>query len=286
MTSLQKELTSARQFKFATALVKMTGVDLIHEPIRQCMNKGGRGEILVGIDLPSDPNAIQRLAELGTEYSGQLKLKYFRHLKNLCFHPKVFWFKGSNGKTSVIVGSSNLTGGGLVENYEANILVRVGSVSSKLAVYFDEHFHGAYSSDVTSEWIAKYRSEWEKRQKFFARLSQLRRKAQVAARRSARNSLASEQIEGRRIAFTGKIKDWPRKAKLYPKVERLGGQIVEVDQIVNADYLVHAELMGGRKTTRKLRGARNYEIPVFTQEHFFDLVDKTESKRKKELSSR
>jgi HKD family nuclease len=284
VTRIQKELGSAREFKIAKAMVSQAGVKWLSQSLEQCMDKGGKGRILIGVDLPSDPNAIEELDDRAAEYPGQLKLKYFRPLKSRIFHPKLFLFTKSNGKVSAIIGSSNLTGGGLAENYEANILVRSGAITDELVEYFDEHFEGAYSSDVTSEWIAEYRREWAKRKKLIERLRRLRRKTQVAARKKSRNLHLPKRIKGEHIAFTGGIPDWPRR-KLYRFVERLGGHIVEAERISNANYLIHAEMMNGRKSTRKLRGARHYKIPIITEEDFRSLVIKEKSLRTKGKAS-
>src|SRR5271157_2244771 len=116
VSHIQQTLAASQQFHIATAMVSTAGVSRLYKSIERCMAKGGTGQILIGIDLPSDPNAIETLLHIATEYSGQLELKYFRPLRNRIFHPKLFLFKRRTGKASAIIGSSNLTQGGLVEN--------------------------------------------------------------------------------------------------------------------------------------------------------------------------
>jgi phosphatidylserine/phosphatidylglycerophosphate/cardiolipin synthase-like enzyme len=64
-----------------------------------------------------------------------------------------------------VVGSSNLTGGGLAENYEVNLLVDSNNTAEELCAYFDEHFEGAYSVRLTHDWLKEYAKEWAKRKK-------------------------------------------------------------------------------------------------------------------------
>jgi HKD family nuclease len=281
VTKIQRELASAHQFQIATAMVSVAGVEWVYRSIEQCMEKGGSGRILFGIDLPSDPKAIERLRNIATEYSSQLELKYFRPLKSRIFHPKLFLFRTRSGKNSAIIGSSNLTGGGLTENYEANGWVQSSTVANELAEYFDELFEGAYSRRVTPEWIASYRSEWLQRKKLFDRIRRLRQKSQAIARKHIGKSYKAKRIKGYRLAFTGGILDWPRTHRLYPLVKHLGGMIVEAEQISNANLLVQTERMGGRKTTRKLRGAHHFHIPIITEEDFWALVGKEEAIRRR-----
>jgi len=56
------------------------------------------------------------------------------------FHPKVSVFFKRNGKKTAIIGSSNLTGGGLSGNFEANVLLDNPGIVQKFQDYLDEHF--------------------------------------------------------------------------------------------------------------------------------------------------
>lgn len=222
VTRLQEELLSARMFRIASAMISVAGLNEIVHSLERCLERGGSGRILIGVDLPSDPHAIERLRKLAAKSSGNLKLKYFRPLKNRIFHPKLFIFGNGATGTSAIIGSSNLTGGGLTENHEANIWVRSGDVVNELTEYFDEHFEGAYSSQVTPEWLADYRKTWVLRKKLFDRLKTLRQRSQSKSRRHAPQSHLPKRIKDSLIAFTGGIRDWPRKSGLYPTRPSLG----------------------------------------------------------------
>lgn len=100
LTVVQRQLTSARRFKIATAMVSSAGMDYIRDSIRRCLQKGGSGEILIGIDLPTDPKALGELLQIQSKHAGQLELKTFRRLKRRIFHPKLFIFEGSGGNKS------------------------------------------------------------------------------------------------------------------------------------------------------------------------------------------
>jgi hypothetical protein len=253
----------------------------VDDSMRRCLHKGGSGEILVGIDLPSDPKALQQLIRIEGNYAGQLKVKIFRRLKSRIFHPKLFIFEGRNGKNSAIIGSSNLTGGGLTENYEVNVLVEADTVAGELKDYFDEHFQGAYSEDLTSDWLKHYVKEWLKRKKLLDKLRKPPPKNRARAHTNIEKVDTPKRISGYRFAFTGAIPDWPRAKKLYPCVRELGGRITEAEHIASADCLVHGEVMSGRKTTRKLRGARQNRVPVISEEEFMALVARERALRKR-----
>jgi HKD family nuclease len=279
VAQVRSELVAAKEFHIATALVSLAGVNTLYQSLEKCIEKGGSGKVLVGVDLPSHPDAIERLLSLKTQYPGQLELKYFRPLKRRIFHPKLFLFKRRNGKGIAIIGSSNLTAGGLEENYEANVWMELSGAANQLFEYFEEHFEGAYSSRVTPDWIAGYREEWRQRKKLLDKLHKLRQRTQAITQKLALGTGLPKRLKDKRLSFTGRIIDWPREHKLYPLVRRLGGELVEAKGISKADFLIHAEIMGGRKTTRKLRGARKFGIPVITEEDFWRLIRREESVR-------
>jgi HKD family nuclease len=281
LTTVQRHLASARRFKIATAMVSAAGMDYVGDSIRRCLQKGGTGEILIGIDLPTDPKALGELLQIQSKHAGQLDLKTFRRLKKRIFHPKLFIFEGSRGNKSAVVGSSNLTGGGLAENYEVNLLVDSNSTAEELSDYFDEHFEGAYSVRLTHEWLEEYAKEWAKRKKLLDKLRQISRKGSARAPKERDGVDVPNRIKGYNFAFTGGIPNWPRDSKLYPYVRTLGGKITEAEHIANANCLVHGEVMNGIKNTRKLRGARQQHIPVISEEDFMALIAKEKTLRKR-----
>jgi HKD family nuclease len=281
VTRLQEELLSAKMFRIASAMVSVAGVNEIFRSLERCLDRDGAGRILIGVDLPSDPHAIEKLRRLAAKYSGNLKLKYFRPLRSRIFHLKLFIFGSGASSTSAIIGSSNLTGGGLTENHEANIWVRSGGVVSELTDYFDEHFEGAYSSQVTPEWLAEYGKDWALRKKLYDRFRKTRRRRSSMVFQQIREVKFPKRIRGSFIAFTGGIPEWPRVRKLYPLVKRLGGTVAEIGGVARASCLVHAELPRGQKTTRKLRRANETHIPIITEENFWGLV-----RREKDLRRR
>jgi len=280
VTRIQRELPSAKMFRIATAMVSPAGVDELYPSLERCLERGGSGRILIGVDLPSDPNAIERLRKLSMKHAGYFELKYFRPLRNRIFHLKLFIFGNGGSRHSAIVGSSNVTAGGLIDNHEANIWVQSGSAVDELTEYFDEHFEGAYSSQVTPEWLDEYREGWALRKRLYDRLRKLRRKKSSAVFLPHRNSNFPKRIKDSLIVFTGRIPNSPRR-ELYPLVRRLGGDTAEIGGVARASCLVHAELPRGFKTTRKLRRARKVGIPVITEEAFWSLVSKEKALRRK-----
>ena len=69
--------------------------------------------MLFGVDLPTDPDAIRSLkANFKVRHKENFEVRRFQPGTRF-FHPKVSVFVKRNGTKTAIIGSSNLTGGGL-----------------------------------------------------------------------------------------------------------------------------------------------------------------------------
>jgi HKD family nuclease len=125
-------LLESTQVNIAVAFLRKSGIDQIFKALDYALTKNeATVEIIVGLDFrTTDYSALLALEQIKLEYPG---FKYFcfgdrgDNFNELIFHPKVYLFKGasSNQKTyTSIIGSSNLTGGGLSTNFEINAIFR------------------------------------------------------------------------------------------------------------------------------------------------------------------
>jgi HKD family nuclease len=251
---IKTELAKASRVCFGMALVTRSGLDLLYPSIERFLERGGRASVLFGVDLPSEPRAIEILSRLEEQHSQNFVLRRFQPGRTF-FHPKLSIFERQNGAKTAIIGSSNLTGGGLSSNYETNVFVDEPRAVRQFLDYFDEHFQGAHARRVDEDWLDQYRRLWTQRKRVEEQQRRLQREARSLGR-PPRN--IPTEIKGHVFAFTGKIVDWPRDDRLYPYVERRGGSVAKKAGSMNsAECLVHAEILGGRRSTRKLLKAEN-----------------------------
>jgi HKD family nuclease len=272
LDEVRRQVRRAREFSIAQALITVNGLVQVEKEIRDSLGRGGGGRVLVGIDMPTEPEAIERLLRIQEMYGPQLELRFFKSGVHRMLHAKFAVFRDQHGKGTGIIGSSNLTLGGLTQNYEANALISDQNLVGRLVAYFEEHFFGGHSKPITHEWLQAYRVLWSERQKAVKRLRTIRAKVRRLGARSDTEK-APRRVKGHVFAFTGKIHKWPRATKLYPLIKRLGGQVVpSADGIARADCLVHGDILGRKKSTRKLARARVEKMPIITEEDFFRLV--------------
>ena len=262
------DLERASQFRLGMALVTKSGLDLIHRSIERCLKQGGYGYVLFGVDLPTEPAAIEILYTIQTQHKENFELRRFEPGRTI-FHPKFSIFVGQTGTVTAIIGSSNLTEGGLSKNYETNVFLDDRKVVQQFLDYFEEQFQGAHARPVDQRWLGQYREHWAEREKAEQRQRTLREKARDLGGPPAN---IPNRIKGHVFAFTGKIANWPRP-RLYRYIEQHGGQFAKkAGGMGSAECLVHAEILGGRESTQKLLKAHQLKIPIITEEQFLKLA--------------
>ncbi len=109
------------------AFAKNSGVLRIKDSLERFRERGGRVNVYVGVDLG------------GTSYEALTALRLHTDSLNVVhaengqtFHPKIYQFVGKE-KGVVVIGSHNLTGGGLWTNFESSVLIPVDGSETKEA---------------------------------------------------------------------------------------------------------------------------------------------------------
>ena len=153
---LLDDLDEARSVDLAVAFVFPSGVQLILEHLRDCLDRAGKVRILTGdyLDL-TDPQALLQLLDL----EGNLELRVFE-TKNVTFHPKAYIFQNRDGSGRAYVGSSNLTLSALRQGIEWNYRVDSHSNEQGFRVIqqaYDQIFQHPSTCPVDHHWIDAYR---------------------------------------------------------------------------------------------------------------------------------
>jgi len=125
---LKSELIESTQVKIAVAFLRRTGIDEIYKSLDFAMNQNqAKVEIIAGLDFKTtDYKALLALKEIE---DSQKNFTFYcfgdkrDNFNDLVFHPKIYLFETAlsrNTKYTSIIGSSNLTSGGLTSNFEVN----------------------------------------------------------------------------------------------------------------------------------------------------------------------
>lgn len=103
------------RLEIAVAWAKRSGLRFIREQIEDFTARGGELHLIIGIDAGG---ASRQGIELA--YSLATTCAIFHHPSSRTFHPKAYIATGTNC-AQAIIGSNNLTQGGLFENFETSI---------------------------------------------------------------------------------------------------------------------------------------------------------------------
>lgn len=133
--------------RILAAFAKTSGVSRIANALIAFRQHGGRISAIIGIDQrATSKQALRMLLDLTDEL-----LVYHDRSPNRTFHPKLYLLAKPGRHATAIVGSGNLTGGGLFTNYEVMVLLDLDlSVLEELNIYNDLESLFAYYADETS----------------------------------------------------------------------------------------------------------------------------------------
>ena len=106
-------------FRAAVAFVKRSGIKHIADSLR-AFSRRGHIRMAVGVDVRG--TSVEGLTALLECVGGRGEVWVFHNENGPSFHPKMYVFSNDRN-AEVIIGSGNLTQGGLFENYEASIIL-------------------------------------------------------------------------------------------------------------------------------------------------------------------
>ncbi len=124
---LTASLEWATEIRIASAFATKAALTKILSPMEKMLARGGSVTVMYGLDCHvTDPEVIEQLRQLASSYP---KVKQYVHVNwanavNQTFHTKLYIAVGGEQVAQVLIGSSNLTIGGLWRNTEANALLR------------------------------------------------------------------------------------------------------------------------------------------------------------------
>lgn len=147
-SEFEKMVGRADEILVASAMLTMDGLRYFDNRKEECDLK-----MLVGIDLPTQPKALQRLLDEGISTR-------VHNIKEQFFHPKVYLFR-KDEKWTGYVGSGNCTGGGVETNLEMTLKTEDQDVLADLVKWFHTYFDRIgtpLTQDFTEEYKDFFRS--------------------------------------------------------------------------------------------------------------------------------
>lgn len=155
---LRDSMDFANKIRIAVAFLKEGGYVEIESSLVKALKNNKNVEFIVGA-CPNyritDPSVLEKLQALENIHQN-LTLRFFGENH---FHPKLFIFERDD-EIRVILGSSNLTAGGISSNIEANIIIegkRREKLVDDILRFFDNEILGE-SSRLTRQVVDEYKT--------------------------------------------------------------------------------------------------------------------------------
>jgi len=122
---LSQRIVQSNDIRIAVAFLSMRGINLLYDSIDFALDQGASFEFLAGLDMQTtEPEALHFLYNLSKKNANLTLYCYVSVEPSSIYHPKIYLLKNTNSSEVIaIVGSSNLTEGGLKRNIEANLII-------------------------------------------------------------------------------------------------------------------------------------------------------------------
>ncbi|HZI19390.1 MAG TPA: hypothetical protein VEY09_12420 [Pyrinomonadaceae bacterium] len=110
------------RFIALVAFIKFSGISRLYSALETFRDAGGQSIITAGINHKgTSKQGLQFLREV----VDQIFIYYDGSPERRTFHPKIYIFEQKSNRAIVILGSGNLTAGGLFTNYESHIRIEL-----------------------------------------------------------------------------------------------------------------------------------------------------------------
>ena len=125
-------------------------------------------DLVVGMDAITNSRAIAQLQQIGRQFEHFSCRAFVGDARQGIFHPKLSWFS-SRGRTTALLGSGNLTAGGLRGNHEAFASIEMSRArsaewSQDWNAWLDRHVAAGELHDLDSGAV-RQRAEFNDRQR-------------------------------------------------------------------------------------------------------------------------
>ncbi|WEJ11753.1 hypothetical protein [Sinorhizobium prairiense] len=258
--------TGLKRFRAAVSYVRWSGLGLIANSLEDFLKAGGKFHTIYGVGNGiTTPDSLLYSLYLMDQfkpqiYAGAIEDKF----QNAAFHAKFFEFQ-FNTKIVALIGSANLTGGGLLTNTEMALQVEVPRKHA-LEKQLDEAWNKmlAQCQDVTLARIRKLKQE--------AELGSELDSENPTPQNGAKPFIPAPQKPAPKPLYL-KVLNAPKKASKEKFLRKL-------DPLTQKPVRLYLQIMKYETGSQKSGGTAGYQIqlPVATLEAFFGVApDETQS---------
>lgn len=226
--NLHQELSSAERILLATAFARMSGWKYLRRDIQ---SSGATTLLLTGLDFQQTQPSLLRDWHRLTNRHSRIDAKLAS--RDSIFHPKVLIVKAKAPRQSfAIVGSGNLTGGGLRTNTECALYANDRSVVNALELWFEGCWRKG--KDIKPKAIKAYEPSYERARRALELARQNQRQIQRKIEKIADEELRRKEATLKRLKKAVKEFNAYRKKPEFQKECR-----IRKDAIASFRKLLH-----------------------------------------------
>ena len=165
LTTLSENLSKCKEFKICVSFVRISGVQLLMDLLKELDEKGIHGQILASTYMNvTQPYALEMLNSFEN-----IQLKIFTSTHDQGFHAKGYLFlnptRDNKEKWTIIIGSSNISGAAFKKNVEWNVVnnedvlenMDPGDFSKSVLEEFDRLWKSPWTKDFSDDFLIQYR---------------------------------------------------------------------------------------------------------------------------------
>jgi len=156
-------IKTADKIDICVAFLKESGIGMIINELEKAVKAGTKVNVFCGIDFYStEPAALKTLLSLFKPNKNS-KLYVYNSRSGEVFHPKIYVFSRRE-KANVIVGSANMTLGGMKNNVEVSLLYETNIASAdykQVQKYLETIEASEFTKEVDTLFISQYAAKFK-----------------------------------------------------------------------------------------------------------------------------
>lgn len=213
-----QRLATAKQFDCMVAFAKASGFRALGKELRKSLARGLKARFAIGLNFYlTEPTVLWQLFRMSSD-----NLQLYLSRSSATFHPKIYAMS-TGGAGMVVIGSANLTQGGLQDNHEASVLVedRQGALTRSVARHFDDLIKDEHLVLATKADIDDYEREFEINQ---VEQRMARRRVERARRRAKVTKINGKTLDTRTLLNVLETMRQDTSEQGFEKARRRRGQ--------------------------------------------------------------
>lgn len=244
LDAVKKLFKGAKEITICVAFIKESGVSEILENLEKALVNGSKVTFFAGLDFYlTEPSALKTIYALSKQY--RTANLYLCKERGATFHPKLY-FSVFDKKASLLIGSANLTNGGLVKNNELSIFQEV-ETSSEIVREVRRFLSTVENQNGTQKASTLNISQYSKKYNLY-------NKRLTKAQKDAKKEISTAfQLD---LTMLGKYlkeycddkneqKEWRRKVRNYREAKEVLGEMTNGNISSRKEFLNYYERLVG-----------------------------------------